>query len=40
MTAAELPDYVERLVRRFLDQRTTDETFAEWSHRVEETELV
>ena len=37
--ADELPDYVERLVRRFLDQRTEDETFAAWAHRAEESEL-
>jgi len=38
--ADELPDYVERLVRRFLDQRADNETFAEWTLRVEESELV
>ena len=35
----DLADYVERLVRRFLAQRTEDESFAEWTHRVEESEL-
>jgi sulfite reductase (ferredoxin) len=39
VTAEELPDLVERLVRRFLAQRTGGETFAQWAHRVDEEEL-
>ena len=39
VTAEGLTDYVERLVRRFLADRATDETFAEWAHRAEEEAL-
>ncbi len=39
VTAADLADYVERLVRRFLVERTTDETFASWAHRADEEAL-
>jgi sulfite reductase (ferredoxin) len=39
VTAADLPDYVERLVRRFLVDREHDETFAAWTHRAEEGAL-
>ncbi|MEF3119952.1 nitrite/sulfite reductase [Kocuria flava] len=35
----DLADYVERLVRRFLDQRTGEETFAEWTRRADEEDL-
>ena len=35
VTADDLPDYVERIVRRFLEQRSGSETFANWAHRVE-----
>nr|WP_307044986.1 nitrite/sulfite reductase [Agromyces ramosus] len=36
-----IADYVERVVKRFLDSRDAeaDETFAEWAHRVDEEEL-
>lgn len=37
--AAELADYVERLVRTFLGERADDETFAEWAHRAGEESL-
>lgn len=37
--ADDLPDYVEGLVRSYLDQRTTGETFAQWAHRAEEGDL-
>ncbi len=40
VTAAELPDLVERLVRRWLDQRGAGETFSSWAHRVDEEELL
>ena len=40
VTADNLSDYVEKLVRRFLDGRGEDETFSEWAHRVEDEELV
>ena len=30
VTADELPDYVERVVRRFADERRTGERFAQW----------
>ena len=39
VTAADLPDYVERVVRRWLDERDVGETFAGWAHRVDEEEL-
>ncbi|MFQ6170637.1 nitrite/sulfite reductase [Oryzobacter sp. R7] len=39
VTAADLPDLVERLVRRWLDQREAGETFSSWAHRVDEEEL-
>ncbi|MFG1950231.1 nitrite/sulfite reductase [Micromonospora sp. NPDC048830] len=38
-TADELPEYVERLARRYLAGRTTGETFANWVIRVDEEEL-
>ncbi|AOS65070.1 nitrite/sulfite reductase [Actinoalloteichus hymeniacidonis] len=39
VTSAELPDYVERLVRRYLAGRTDGERFAQWVVRAEEAEL-
>ena len=39
VTADELPDYVERLGRRYLDQRDQGERFAEWARRADEEEL-
>ncbi|MEP6481131.1 MAG: nitrite/sulfite reductase [Rhodoglobus sp.] len=39
VTALDLADYVERLVRRFLAERAADETFAQWAHRVDESAL-
>ncbi|MFG1657412.1 nitrite/sulfite reductase [Micromonospora chersina] len=38
-TAEELPDYVERLARRYLAGRTEGESFANWVIRVDEEEL-
>ncbi|WP_200206730.1 nitrite/sulfite reductase [Micromonospora coerulea] len=38
-TAEELPEYVERLARRYLAGRTEGETFATWVIRVDEEEL-
>lgn len=40
VTAEQLPDYVERVVRRFLDQRVDGETFAVWAHRADEGDLL
>ena len=34
-----IPDYVERVVRRFVADRLGDETFAEWANRVDEDAL-
>ena len=34
-----LVDYVERLVRRYDEQREPGETFARWAHRVDEEAL-
>ena len=39
VTAAELPDYVERVVRRYAASRTSGETFATWAHRADDEEL-
>ncbi|HKS02315.1 MAG TPA: nitrite/sulfite reductase, partial [Arthrobacter sp.] len=36
---ADLPDYVERVVRRFVADRTEGQTFAEWAHAAEEEAL-
>ncbi|MEV6525305.1 nitrite/sulfite reductase [Longispora sp. NPDC051575] len=38
-TAEDLPDYVERLTRRYLDARSDGETFAAWVARAEEEAL-
>ncbi len=37
--ATELPDYVERLAHRYLDQRGEGESFADWAHRADEGDL-
>ncbi len=39
VTADELPDYVERVVRRFDAERTDGESFAHWAHRTDEEAL-
>lgn len=39
VTADDLPDLVERLVRRYVDGRDEGETFSGWAHRVDEEEL-
>lgn len=39
VTADDLADYVERLVRRFLGERDEAETFATWAHRADEGAL-
>ncbi|TQM43516.1 nitrite/sulfite reductase [Pseudonocardia cypriaca] len=39
VTSAELGEYVERVVRRFVAQRTDGERFAQWVLRAEEAEL-
>jgi sulfite reductase (ferredoxin) len=38
-TSADLPDYVERVVRRWLDQRKDGETFAGWVARADDADL-
>ncbi|GLW07686.1 sulfite reductase [Microtetraspora sp. NBRC 13810] len=38
-TAAELPDYVERVVTNFSAQKKEGETFAEWVQRADEADL-
>ncbi|MEV6980429.1 nitrite/sulfite reductase [Sphaerisporangium sp. NPDC051017] len=38
-TAAELPDYIERVLKNFQSQKTDGETFAEWVQRAEEADL-
>jgi sulfite reductase (ferredoxin) len=37
--ATEVADYVERVVRRYVAERATAETFAEWAHRADEEAL-
>ncbi len=39
VTAEALPDYVERVVRHWLDQREEKESFAEWAARADEEAL-
>ena len=41
VTADGIADYVERVVKRFLDDRdaAADETFAQWAHRADEEAL-
>ncbi|WP_434448776.1 nitrite/sulfite reductase [Lentzea sp. E54] len=39
VTAEELPEYVERVVRNFVAQREEDERFAQWVGRAEEGSL-
>ncbi|HKJ10849.1 MAG TPA: nitrite/sulfite reductase, partial [Ornithinimicrobium sp.] len=39
VSAAALPDYVERIVRTYAEQRGPGETFATWAHRAEERVL-
>jgi sulfite reductase (ferredoxin) len=38
-TAEQLPDYVERVLRRFAANRYPDETFAAWVSRASETDI-
>ncbi|HET6635821.1 MAG TPA: nitrite/sulfite reductase, partial [Streptomyces sp.] len=39
VTATELPDYVERLLRTFSEQREDGERFADWAARADEEAL-
>ncbi|UGQ13764.1 nitrite/sulfite reductase [Yinghuangia sp. ASG 101] len=39
VTSAELPDYIERVVGRFTEQRTENERFAQWVARATEADL-
>nr|BFF23934.1 hypothetical protein GCM10025732_18990 [Glycomyces mayteni] len=39
VASEDLGDYVERVTRRYLAGRTEGETFAQWVHRAEETDL-
>ncbi|MEP7332855.1 MAG: nitrite/sulfite reductase [Terracoccus sp.] len=39
VTTDELPDYVERVVRTYLDARETDESFSAWAARADEDAL-
>jgi sulfite reductase (ferredoxin) len=38
-TAEQLPDYIERVLRRFAADRGPDETFAAWVSRASETDI-
>jgi sulfite reductase (ferredoxin) len=39
VTSAELPDYVERVLKRFQEERADDERFATWVGRASEEAL-
>lgn len=39
VTGAEVGDYIERVVRRFSEQRQPDERFAQWAVRADEADL-
>ncbi|MFI9237943.1 nitrite/sulfite reductase [Streptomyces sp. NPDC053079] len=39
VTSAQLPDYVERVLRRFQEQRADGERFAQWVTRADEKDL-
>lgn len=39
IAAHDLPDYLERVLRRFQSQRQPEETFAQWVRRVDEAQL-
>jgi sulfite reductase (ferredoxin) len=39
VTATDLPDYVERVVRRYAADKQDGETFAQWAHRAEDEAL-
>jgi sulfite reductase (ferredoxin) len=39
VTSKELPLFVERVARRYAEQRQGGESFAQWAHRAEETDL-
>jgi sulfite reductase (ferredoxin) len=39
VTSAELPDYIERVLRRYLEQREPGERFAAWTARAGEADL-
>jgi hypothetical protein len=39
VSAAELPDYVERVLGRFDEQKDDDESFASWARRADEEAL-
>ncbi|OIV35481.1 sulfite reductase, partial [Mangrovactinospora gilvigrisea] len=39
VTSDQLPDYIERVVRRFAEQRTEGERFAQWAVRASEEDL-
>ena len=38
-TAVELPNYVERVLRRFQEQKKDGETFAAWAGRADDADL-
>jgi sulfite reductase (ferredoxin) len=39
VTADELPDFVDRVTGRYLEQRGADEQFADWVLRADEADL-
>ena len=39
VAAEDLPDYIDRVSGRYLDQRAPGESFATWAHRADEEDL-
>ena len=39
VTGAEVGDYIERVVRNFIEQREPGERFAQWTVRADEDQL-
>jgi sulfite reductase (ferredoxin) len=39
VAAEDLPDYIDRVAGRYLEQRSAGESFAVWAHRADEEDL-
>ena len=39
VAATDLTDYIERIVRVYLDEREPEESFAQWAQRADEEAL-
>ena len=40
VTADQLPDYIERVLRHYVDGREEGEDFASWVHRADEAAIL